>query len=148
MPRFALITGASSGIGLALAEALARRGQALILVARKRDALDSIACELSQRFGVEVLFRVCDLSEPLQISGLLHELEQSGRQIELLVNNAGVGTSGTFIDQEWSREQELLELNVLALARLCHGIGAMMERSGGGRILNVASMASLLPGPG
>jgi len=147
MPRFALITGASSGIGLALAEALARRGQALILVARQRDALDSIACELTQRFGVEVLFRVCDLSEPLQISGLLHELEQSGRQIELLVNNAGVGTSGAFIDQDWSREQELLELNVLALARLCHGIGAMMERSGGGQILNVASVASLLPGP-
>ncbi|QRY81113.1 SDR family oxidoreductase [Pseudomonas sp. PDNC002] len=147
MPRFALITGASSGIGLALAEALARRGQALILVARQRDALDSIACELSQRFGVEVLFRVCDLSEPLQISGLLHELEQSGRQIELLVNNAGIGTAGAFIDQDWSREQELLELNVLALVRLCHGIGAMMERSGGGRILNVASMAGLLPGP-
>jgi len=147
MPRFALITGASSGIGLALAEALARRGQALILVARQRDALDSIACELSQRFGVEVLFRVCDLSEPLQISGLLHELEQSGRQIELLVNNAGVGTSGAFMDHDWSTEQELLELNVLALARLCHGIGALMERSGGGRILNVASMAGLLPGP-
>ena len=147
MPRFALITGASSGIGLALAEALARRGQALILVARQRDALDSIACELSQRFGVEVLFRVCDLSEPLQISGLLHELEQSGRQIELLVNNAGIGTSGAFVDHDWSGEQELLELNVLAVARLCHGIGAMMERSGGGQILNVASMAGLLPGP-
>lgn len=147
MPRFALITGASSGIGLALAEALARRGQALILVARQRDALDSAACELSQRFGVEVLFRVCDLSEPLQISGLLHELEQSGRHIELLVNNAGVGTSGAFLDQDWPREQELLELNVLALARLCHGIGSMMERNGGGQILNVASLAGLLPGP-
>ncbi|MFV3308810.1 SDR family NAD(P)-dependent oxidoreductase [Pseudomonas sp. NY15181] len=147
MPRFALITGASSGIGLALAEALARRGQALILVARQRDALDSIACELSQRFGVEVLFRLCDLSEPLQISGLLHELEQSGRQIELLVNNAGIGTSGAFLDHDWPSEQELLELNVLAVARLCHGIGAMMERSGGGQILNVASMAGLLPGP-
>ena len=147
MPRYALITGASSGIGLAMAEALARRGQALILVARQRDALETAACELSQRFGVEVLFRACDLSEPLQISGLLHELEQSGRQIELLVNNAGAGTSGAFIDHDWPREQELLELNVLALARLCHGIGAMMERSGGGRILNVASMASLLPGP-
>ena len=147
MPRFALITGASSGIGLALAEALARRGQALILVARQRDALDSIACELSQRFGVEVLFRVCDLSEPLQISGLLHELEQSGRQIELLVNNAGIGTSGSFLDHDWSSEQELLELNVLAVARLCHGIGAMMERSGGGQILNVASVAGLMPGP-
>lgn len=109
-----------------LAEALARRGRALILVARQRDALESIAYELAQRFGVEVLFRTCDLSEPLQLSGLLHELEQGERQIDLLVNNAGIGTSGPFIDQEWAREQELIELNILALARLCHSLGARM----------------------
>lgn len=132
MPRYALITGASSGIGLALAEALARRGRALILVARQRDALESIAYELAQRFGVEVLFRTCDLSEPLQLSGLLHELEQGERQIDLLVNNAGIGTSGPFIDQEWAREQELIELNILALARLCHSLGARMAAQGGG----------------
>ncbi|MEG7363930.1 SDR family oxidoreductase [Pseudomonas citronellolis] len=147
MPRYALITGASSGIGLALAEALARRGQALILVARQRDALESIAYELTQRFGVDVLFRICDLSEPLQLSGLLHELEQSGRQIELLVNNAGFGSGGAFVEQDWSREQEMIELNVLALARLCHAIGGQMARSGGGQILNVASVVGFMPGP-
>jgi len=136
--------GAGGGI---LAEAMARRGQALILVARQRDALESIACELAQRFGVDVLFRVCDLSEPLQLSGLLHELEQSGRQIELLVNNAGFGNSGEFVEQDWSREQELIELNVLALARLCHAIGGQMARNGGGQILNVASVAAFQPGP-
>ncbi|WBH74308.1 hypothetical protein PALA13_00688 [Pseudomonas aeruginosa] len=146
MPRYALITGASSGIGLALAEALARRGRALILVARQRDALESIAYELAQRFGVEVLFRTCDLSEPLQLSGLLHELEQGERQIDLLVNNAGIGTSGPFIDQEWAREQELIELNILALARLCHSLGARMAAQGGGQILNIASVAAFQPG--
>ncbi len=145
MPRYALITGASSGIGLALAEALARRGRALILVARQRDALESIAYELAQRFGVEVLFRTCDLSEPLQLSGLLHELEQGERQIDLLVNNAGIGTSGPFIDQEWAREQELIELNILALARLCHSLGARMVAQGGGQILNIASVAAFQP---
>src|SRR5690606_37043245 len=103
MPGYALITGASSGIGLALAEALARRGRKLILVARQRLALESIAYELTQRFGVEVLFRVCDLSEPLQLSGLLHELEHGERRIDLLVNSAGLGSAGAFIELDWSR---------------------------------------------
>ncbi|OLU26153.1 SDR family oxidoreductase [Pseudomonas sp. PA27(2017)] len=147
MSRYALVTGASSGIGLALAEALARRGRNLILVARKRDALESIAYELTQRFSVDVLFRVCDLSEPLQLSGLLHELEQNGQVIELLVNNAGLGSGGAFVAQDWRREQQLLELNVLALARLCHAIGTVMAARGHGQILNVASVAAFQPGP-
>ncbi|WP_375741193.1 SDR family NAD(P)-dependent oxidoreductase [Pseudomonas boanensis] len=147
MPRYALVTGASSGIGLALAEALARRGRSLLLVARQRDALESIACELTQRFGVEVLFRVCDLAEPLQVSGMLMELEQGERQFDLLVNNAGIGTSGPFIEQHWSDEQELIELNILAMARLCHALGALMAHQGGGQILNVASVAGFQPGP-
>ncbi|UTW06431.1 SDR family NAD(P)-dependent oxidoreductase [Pseudomonas benzenivorans] len=146
MPRYALITGASSGIGLALAEALARRGRNLILVARQRPALESIALELSQRFAVEVLFRTCDLSQPLQLSGLLHELEQSELTIDLLVNNAGLGTSGAFVAQDWSREQRLIEVNILALARLCHAIGATMAARGTGQILNVASIAAFQPG--
>lgn len=147
MPRYALITGASSGIGLALAEALARRGRSLILVARQRDALDSIACELTQRFAVEVLFRVCDLGEPLQISGLLHELEQSELSIDLLINSAGVGTHGAFVAQDWRGEQHLIEVNVLALARLCHALGTVMAGQGSGQILNVASLAGFHPGP-
>lgn len=147
MPRYALITGASSGIGLALAEALARRGRSLILVARQRDALDSIACELTQRFAVEVLFRVCDLGEPLQISGLLHELEQSELSIDLLINSAGVGTHSAFVAQDWRGEQHLIEVNVLALARLCHALGTVMAGQGSGQILNVASLAGFHPGP-
>ncbi len=147
MPQYALITGASSGIGLALAEALARRGHALILVARERPALESIACELSQRFGVEVMFRVCDLTEPLQLSGLLYEVEQCDYQIELLINNAGTACAGSFLDHDWQRERKLLELNVFALARLCHALGNAMARRGSGRILNVASLAAFQPGP-
>jgi len=147
MPQYALITGASSGIGLALAEALAKRGQALILVARERPALESIACELSQRFGVEVMFRVCDLTEPLQLSGLLYELEQCDYQVELLINNAGVACAGSFLEQDWQRERKLLELNVFALSRLCHALGNAMARRGGGQILNVASLAAFQPGP-
>jgi short-subunit dehydrogenase len=148
MAHFALITGASSGIGLALAEALARKGRNLILIARQRDALESIACELSQRFSVEVLFRICDLSQPLQVSGLLHELEQGERSIDLLVNNAGIGSSGSYVAQDWGQEQQLIELNILALARLTHAIGTVMAGQGHGQILNVASVAAFQPGPG
>jgi len=147
MRHYTLITGASSGIGLALAEALARRGRHLILVARQRDALHCIACELTQRFGVEVLFRVCNLSEPLQLSGLLHELEQGEWPIDLLVNNAGQGSCGPFLERDWGREQQLLEVNILALTRLCHAIGNAMAQQGGGQILNVAALAAFQSGP-
>jgi short-subunit dehydrogenase len=147
MTRYALITGASSGIGLALAEALARRGRNLILVARQRDRLESIAIELTQRFGVEVLFRACDLSEPLRLSGFLLELEEGERQIDLLVNCAGIGTFGPFLGQDWMIEQDLIEVNILALTRLCHAVGNSMALHGGGQILNVASTAAFQPGP-
>ncbi|MEB0080178.1 SDR family oxidoreductase [Pseudomonas sp. CCI3.2] len=147
MTRYALITGASSGIGLALAEALARRGRSLILVARRREELETIALELTQRFGVEVLFRACDLGEPLRLSGFLLELEDGERQIDLLVNCAGIGTCGPFLAQEWGVDQDLIDVNILALTRLCHCVGNAMAVQGGGQILNVASVAAFRPGP-
>lgn len=147
MPSYALVTGASSGLGLALAEALARRGRNLLLVARYRDDLEPIAIEFTQRFGVEVLFRGCDLSEPLRLTGFLLELEESGQHIDLLVNCAALHSQGHFLAQDWLREQDLIELNMLALARLCHSIGNAMAVQGGGQILNVASVEAFQPGP-
>ena len=147
MTRYALITGASSGIGLAMAEALARRGRNLILVARQRDLLETIALELTQRFGVEVLFRACDLGEPLRLSGFLLELEDGTHQIDLLVNAAGIATCGPFLAQDWGAEQDLIDLNILAMTRLCHTVGNLMALHGGGQILNVASVAAFQPGP-
>lgn len=147
MTRYAMITGASSGLGLALAEALARRGRNLILVARQRETLEPVAIELTQRFGVEVLFRACDLSQPLRLSGFVLELEEGERRIDLLVNCAGLRTYGPFLAHEWADEQDLLEVNVLALSRLCHAIGNLMAVQGGGQILNVAGLAGVAPGP-
>ena len=83
----------------------------------------------------------------LQVSGLLQELELADQQIDLLVNNAGFGTAGAFLQQEWSREQQLVEVNILALTRLCHALGQRMVQQGGGQILNVASVAAFQPGP-
>ncbi len=103
--------------------------------------------ELQQPFGIEALFRVCDLAEPMRLTGLLQELEQGERRIDLLVNNAGIGSAGLFVEQDWGREQELIELNILALSRLCHAIGHNMVQQGGGQILNVASLAAFQPGP-
>lgn len=147
MTRYALISGASSGIGLAMAEALARRGRNLLLVARQRDPLEAIATELTQRFGVEVLFRACDLGEPLRLSGFLLELEEGDRQIDLLVNCAGMATCGPFLAQDWMTEQDLIEVNILATTRMCHALGNAMALQGGGQILNVASLAAFAPGP-
>lgn len=147
MTRYAMITGASSGLGLALAEALARRGRNLILVARHRETLEPVAIELSQRFGVEVLLRACDLSQPLRLSGFVLELEEGERRIDLLVNCAGQRTYGPFLAHEWADEQDLLEVDILALSRLCHAIGNLMAIQGGGQILNVAGLAAVAPGP-
>lgn len=148
MTRYAMITGASSGVGLALAEALARRGRNLILVARHRDTLEPIALELAQRFGVEVLLRACDLSQPLRLSGFVLELEEGERRIDLLVNAAGQRTYGPFLAHEWADEQDLLEVNILAVSRLCHAIGNLMAVQGGGQILTIAGLAAVAPGPG
>lgn len=147
MTRYAMITGASSGLGLALAEALARRGRNLILVARQRETLEPVAIELTQRFGVEVLLRACDLSQPLRLSGFVLELEEGERRIDLLVNCAGQRTYGPLLAHEWADEQDLLEVNILAMSRLCHAIGNLMAVQGGGQILNVAGLAGVAPGP-
>ncbi|HEY0914603.1 MAG TPA: SDR family NAD(P)-dependent oxidoreductase, partial [Solimonas sp.] len=96
---------------------------------------------------VEVQVRACDLAEPAQVTALLEALEREDVAIRLLVNNAGFATSGAFVDQPWSREWQQLQVNVVALTQLCHGIGRRMARTGTGQILNVASVSGFMPGP-
>lgn len=146
-PSFSLVTGPTSGIGLALADALAARGDALLLVGRRADALESVAAELRQRHGVEVRTQVSDLGNPADVEALLEFIDRGSLRIGLLVNNAGFATSGAFVDLPWAGEQQELQVNVLALVRLCHAIGGRMARAGEGQILNVSSVSGFMCGP-
>ncbi|WP_028081620.1 SDR family NAD(P)-dependent oxidoreductase [Solimonas soli] len=147
MTAYTLITGASSGIGLALAAAFAARGDALLLVARRGEVLEQIAGRLRACHKVDVQTRICDLAEAAQLDRLCDDLARGTPEIGTLVNNAGFATSGAFVDNAWHEERELIEVNVTALARLCHVVGRRMAAAGRGQILNVSSISGMMPGP-
>jgi len=143
-----LITGASSGIGLELAKCFADDGCRLILVARNQDALEKLAGDLRSKNQVETVVLPADLSKPETSSRIFHEL--SGRNIsaDVLVNNAGFGAIGPFDELPLERQLEMLQVNITALTALTGlFLQGMIERRRGG-ILNVASVAGFVPGPG
>lgn len=142
-PR-AVVTGASSGIGAALAHRLADAGCDLVLVARDRARLDAEAVEVAARgAGVEVL--VADLSDPAQLRALADRLRASPPDI--LVNNAGFGASGRFADLDPERSAAMIATNVTALTLLTAAVLPGMRARGSGRILNVASTGAFAPLP-
>lgn len=143
----ALITGASSGIGRELARVFAENHHALILVARDRARLEAVAAELHQKFLVPVRVEVCDLADRAALEALVTRLEAEHAVVDVLVNNAGVGIEGPFAEIEWSREREMLDVNVAALVRLTKVFLPQMVNRRSGRILQVASTAAFQPGP-
>jgi short-subunit dehydrogenase len=143
----ALVTGASSGIGLELATRLARNRHDLVVVARNRDRLEAIAGGLREEFGVEVTVVVRDLADPAAPDEIARELSASGAAVEILVNNAGVGVYGPFAKTPLARDLEMIQVNVAALTHLTKlFLPGMLERRSG-RILNLASTAAFQPGP-
>src|SRR5919108_3434223 len=140
-----LVTGASSGIGLAFARALAARGDDLVLVARSEGRLKELADELQPAGGRAVEVLPADLTvadEALRVEQRLAD----ARPVDLLVNNAGFGTAGNFVDLDVAREDEEVRLNVLALVRLTHAaLSAMVPRRRGG-VINLGSVGSFQPG--
>ena len=143
----ALITGASSGIGEALARRFAREGHALVLAARNRAKLESLAATLQADFGVEVRVEPCDLARREAPGALAAALRRRHVAIDVLVNNAGVLQQGEFTKMLPERHHELIDLNVSALTgMLAHFLPPMRER-GHGRVLNVASIAAFQPIP-
>jgi len=146
MPRWnrALVTGASSGIGAAIARRLAADGTALVVVARDRERLETLAADVA--VDVEVL--EADLSDPVDVARVASRLRGDDAPIDLLVNNAGLGFMGRFADADYERERGVVAVNVLALHELSHAAAATMSAAGTGGILNVASVAGYLPSAG
>ncbi|WP_433565026.1 SDR family NAD(P)-dependent oxidoreductase [Nocardia sp. CA-151230] len=142
----AVVTGASSGIGVALAEGLARRGYSLILVARREDRLKELADSLSNRYGVEAEIRAVDLSDREQRGKLCVELD--ARDIAVLCNNAGFATYGEFANANRTRERQQVELNAVAVHDLTLAVLPGMVERGVGAILITGSTAGNQPGPG
>ncbi len=142
--RSALVTGASSGIGEALVRLLAADGVATVIVARRGDRLAALAGELP---GVEVL--VADLTEAAGVQAVVDRLGDPDRPVELVVNNAGFGTSGSFAELDPDRLGREIELNISALVRISQAaIIQFQRRDGRGWLLNVSSVAGFQPSPG
>jgi len=139
----ALITGASSGIGLDLAHLFAQDGHDVVLVARSEDKLRELATELERTHKIAAHVIVADLTRP---DAPQHIFERAPA-IDILVNNAGFGTSGKFADADLRTELEMIQVNVTALTHLTKLFLAPMLQRGHGRILNVASTAAFQPGP-
>jgi len=146
VPKTALITGASSGIGLELAQLFAHDGYRLVVVARNRGALRDLGDELHSRFGVEVRVVPKDLCHPSAPVELYQELQEAGIALDVLVNNAGFGGSGPFLRTDWDIEAEMIQVNIVALVHLTK-LFLPQIRARGGKLLNVGSVAAFLPGP-
>lgn len=142
-----LITGASGGIGAALARQAAGRGHNLVLVARDKKRLTSFASEISVAYGVTTTAIVADLAVAGSVATLVAALKKKRLKIDILVNNAGFGLGGAFAEQDQLRQRDMIGVNITAVTELTRALLPDMIKRQQGRVLNVASTAAFLPGP-
>lgn len=142
----ALVTGASAGIGKAFALELAARGADLVLTARRRDRLDVVAHEITRRYDRQVAVIAADLADPHAPDQLADEVARRGLHVSVLVNNAGYGLPGFFRTHAWREHADSIQVMVTAVAHLTHLFLPEMLTRRFGQIVNVASVAGLLPG--
>ncbi|RYD59484.1 MAG: SDR family oxidoreductase [Sphingobacteriales bacterium] len=147
MNKTALITGGTSGIGLELAKLFAKDGYKLIIVARDQQELDTTQSLLKQQSGVEVITIAKDLFNPESAAELYAEVRAKGIAVDVLVNNAGQGQYGHFADADLQRLLAIIQLNVSSLVALTHPFLNDFIARGEGKILNLSSIASKVPGP-
>ncbi|MBE2252967.1 MAG: SDR family oxidoreductase [Myxococcus sp.] len=146
MGQVALITGASAGLGEQFAHRFARDGHDVILVARNEARLNALAERLRIQ-KVRAFVMPFDLADPKTPGALFDAVKEKGLEVDFLVNNAGFGTSGSFLDLALERELEMVQVNCTALLALCHLFVRPMKARGRGRVLNIASTAAFQPGP-
>ena len=147
MANTALITGASGGIGAELARYHAAKGGDLVLVARSGDALEQLKQELASAHNVKVTVIVADLSQSESAQAIYQQTEESGIQIDILINNAGFGGHGKFHQRELAKDQAMMQVNMVSLINLTHLYLQGMVARNSGKILHVASAAAFMPGP-
>ncbi|MDJ0655436.1 MAG: SDR family oxidoreductase [Xanthomonadales bacterium] len=141
----ALVTGASSGIGAAIATRIAEEGINLILTARRADRLEQLASQLKNDLGVTVHCLAADLADPAAPQALMLEIEQQGLQVDWLVNNAGYGVGGSYVKSDWDTHRDFMQVMLGAVAELTWRVLPAMKERGFGRIVNIASLAALVP---
>lgn len=147
MKSVALITGASSGIGMAFARVLAGYGHDLCLVARDLNKLKALKVSLQGQYHVDVDTFAIDLTNQESVDSLYGKIEEAGIMVEILINNAGMGHWGFFADSDWDKQERMIQLNTMALTHLTRLCLPQMISRHEGKILNVASTAAFQPGP-
>lgn len=145
-PCTALITGASSGLGAEFARQLAPHVAEMVLVARRVDRLETLKAEL-ERPGLAIHIQKVDLAHPGETEGLLRWLKANDIHVNFLINNAGLGDHGRFENGDWDRVQQMLDVNIVALTRLTHGLLPTLHKAKESAILNVSSVVALMPMP-
>ena len=144
--RRALVTGASAGIGAEFARQLAVRGCDLALTARREDRLQALASELRAKNGIDVQVIADDLADPAAPARIVSTAAREGRAIDILINNAGYGVPGRYDKVDWDTHARFMQVLVTTPLQFCHLLLPAMRERGYGRIVNVASLAGLIPG--
>ncbi len=145
--KVALITGASSGIGKEFAHIHAEQGGDLVIVARRADKLEELKTELEHKHSINVMVIAKDLTLPDAAAEIYEGVKQAGITVDYLINNAGFGGRGKFHERGWEQDLAMINLNVVALTALTRLLLSDFVKRNSGKILNVSSTASLMPGP-
>lgn len=147
MKNVALITGASSGIGLEFAHIHAETGGDLVIVARREKKLNDLKEELENKHGIKVKVLAIDLNNEKAPEQIYEALEKEKVEVEYLINNAGFGGQGKFYEREWDKDRSMMQVNMITPTHLCRLFLPDMVARNSGKILNVSSTAAFMPGP-